>query len=207
MRKAVIFFVLLLAPLSATLEGREEKKPETSLEGSTESLIWQNYKLDLEGLERFRDDRHMKEAVDAGTLVSIPFGQCLVSDSRLDSRWHFVLVRVASLLERFSQAVCPEVGKPVKVNSAVRHVPRQLQLIFGSILNEANYNAAPVSGPRASPHLTGASVDIAVLGMPKGFIELAGRILLDLEDAGLIDATLETEAQYVLHVTVFREYK
>lgn len=182
-------------------------KPEVSLKGSPESLIWQNLKLTLEGMERFWNDRHIGEAIQAGRLLPLALGECLVADNWLDRRWHFVLERVNSFLSGFGRTVCSEFGRPVKVNSAVRHVPRQLQLILGTGFDGRNYNAAPVSGPRASPHLTGAAVDIAILGMPKGFLEVASEILLGLEGAGLIDATLETEAANVLHITVFREYK
>ena len=178
-------------------------KPETSLAGSRESLVWQNSKFDLEGLERFQNDRHMREAIKEGVLFPLPWDDCLISDSGLDGKWHFVLQRVVEFLVDFSRTACSELsGTPVKVNSAIRHVPRQLQLI-----RRGNLNAVPVSGPRASPHLTGASVDIAVVGMPASFLYLARRFLLDMEDAGFIDATLETKAQYVLHVTVFKEYK
>lgn len=194
----------LEAPLTTapSVSPLSQFRPETSLIGSTESLVWQNLKLTLEGAERFQNDWQLKEAIDSGTLVPLSFGECLVADGRLDGKWHFVLERVNRLLSVFGRTICTEFGRPAKVNSAVRHIPRQLELI-----RIGNLNAVPVSGPRASPHLTGASVDIAVLGMPRGFLELASEILLGLEDAGLIDATLETKANTVLHVTVFQEYK
>lgn len=190
------------SPAPALIPLKNWSRPEITLDGSTESLIWQNIRLDLEGLKRIKNDTELKELVGSGILVPLPLDYCLMTDKELDPKWHFVLLQAARFLEHISETVCPEFNKPLKVNSAVRHEDRQLELI--SI--EKNPNAAPVSGNRASPHLTGAAVDLAILDYPENMVEWLKEILLELEGWGVLDATLEEEYQKVLHVTVFKEY-
>ena len=96
---------------------------------------------------------------------------------------------------------CTLFNHPIKVNSAVRHIHRQIQISGGG-----NLNAAPTVGERASPHLTGASIDYAVVGVPKPVVQWLKFTLLELERLGLVDVTLEDVAQNVIHATVFEEY-
>ena len=101
-----------------------ELRPPASLEGTTASLVWQNFKLiNLEGLRLIEDDAELSRMVADGGLL-----------------------------------------------------------------------------------LTGASVDIAALGVPKPLVQWLTARLLELERLGFLDATLEQKAQNVFHVTVFREY-
>lgn len=188
--------------LGPSISSWSSLKPEISLEGSPKSLIWQNLKLDFEGLRRIRNDSELQELVKSGALAPLPLDDCLEIDKGLGMKWYFVLPQTAKFLQDLSEMVCPEFNKPLKINSAVRHKERQLELIY----RENNPNAAPISGERASPHLTGASVDIATLGFPQRMVRRMTEIALEFERIGLLEATLETEFQYVLHVTVFREY-
>lgn len=155
MRKAItaglsfkLSVLLITAPLFAPANNpplaREENRPEVSLVGSAESLIWQNLRLDREGLERIKNEEELNKLVVSGSLVPLPLGHCLAaSDKELEAKWRFVLPRVAKFLQDFSETVCPEFGIPVQINSAVRHRVRQLELIRV----EQNLNAAPVTRP------------------------------------------------------------
>jgi hypothetical protein len=93
-------------------------------------------------------------------------------------------------------------GRRFQVNSAVRTIARQWELI--KIL--LNLNAAPTEGDRMSLHLTGATVDIAKLDMNDQELEWMRQRLLEEEGLDLIDATEET-GQAVFHVFVHRTYE
>ncbi len=70
---------------------------------------------------------------------------------------------------------------------------------------EINGNAAPAVGDLVSPHLTGATIDIAKKGMSRSEVEWMRRRLLALEDAGKIDAEEEFH-QACFHITVYKTY-
>ena len=68
-----------------------------------------------------------------------------------------------------------------------------------------NGNAAPAEGDVASPHLTGASIDLAKLGMTRQEIVWMRSWLLPLQQAGKIDVEEEFQ-QSCFHITVYKVY-
>jgi hypothetical protein len=68
-----------------------------------------------------------------------------------------------------------------------------------------NGNTAPISGPKKSSHLTGATVDIAKVGLTKAELDWLRKKLLVLEAEDLIEAT-EEQDQLVFHAMVFHTY-
>ena len=89
--------------------------------------------------------------------------------------------------------------RPLEVSSAVRTVAYQKRLM------QINGNAAPAEGEIVSPHVTGATVDVAKDGMSRAEIAWMRRRLLKLESAGRIDAEEEFK-QACFHVTVYKNY-
>lgn len=212
LRRWVLVLVLLYLILGAvvTAQGPQvpffvrsaEVQPPPSLVGTPESLRWQNFKLiALEGLRHIKDDEELSSMIEHGELISIPWGPCLVPDKKLDLKWQYSLPRAIKFLEDRDKEACEKFGNPVQVNSATRHIIRQMELV-----KQGNLNAAPVQGERASTHLTGASVDLAVVGVPQPITNWLKVRLVELERLGLVDATLETGTQSVLHITVFADY-
>src|SRR6185437_2209585 len=89
--------------------------------------------------------------------------------------------------------------RPLRVDSAVRTVKYQRRLV------SINANAAPAEGAIASPHETGATIDIGKRGMTWREIGWMRRYLMSLENAGLIDVE-EEFYQSCFHITVYDTY-
>ncbi len=69
-----------------------------------------------------------------------------------------------------------------------------------------NGNAAPAEGDNASPHLTGATIDIAKKGLSMTEIGWMRAYLMPLQAAGKIDVE-EEFYQACFHITVYRAYR
>ena len=87
----------------------------------------------------------------------------------------------------------------IEVSSAVRTVEYQKRLM------EINGNAAQAEGDIASPHLTGATIDIAKQGLSRREIYWMRDRLHVLQDAGKIDVEEEFQ-QSCFHITVYKSY-
>jgi hypothetical protein len=85
------------------------------------------------------------------------------------------------------------------VSSAVRTVEYQRRLM------RINGNAAAAEGDVVSPHLTGATIDIAKSGLSRREITWMRNQLLPLQNAGLIDVEEEFR-QACFHITVYKNY-
>jgi len=89
--------------------------------------------------------------------------------------------------------------RPLEVSSAVRTVEYQRRLMH------INGNAAPAEGDIVSPHLTGATIDIAKQGLSREEMAWMRRRLLALESEGKIDVEEEFR-QSCFHITVYSNY-
>jgi Family of unknown function (DUF5715) len=85
------------------------------------------------------------------------------------------------------------------VNSAVRTVEQQERLA------RYNRNAAPAEGETASSHLAGLTVDIAKRGMTRKQRAFVEKYLVNLRNAGLVEA-IEERRQACFHVMVSDRY-
>jgi hypothetical protein len=72
-------------------------------------------------------------------------------------------------------------------------------------LMKSNGNATAAEGDVASPHLTGATIDIAKQGLSRQEIGWMRAWLLPLEQAGQIDVEEEFH-QACFHITVYKSY-
>jgi len=169
------------------------------LRGSLASLLRQNRRDTAEGLVRIEDNVQLVQMEDEGAIVPVPasFGLRVNPDLPQDRR--YCRPWTARFLADLARSHYARFHRPFQVNSAVRTVAFQRALI------EINGNAAPAEGDLASPHLTGAAVDIGKHGMSFSEIAWMRAHLLPLEVAGKIDVE-EEFYQACFHITVYRSY-
>jgi Family of unknown function (DUF5715) len=197
-----------LAP--GTAVQREEDTEEASLaiprgampaplRGSLESLERQNAKLDAEGLERIEDEDDLAARIAHGLLVPVPVSSGLTVNDSLPPNHRYCRTWTAHFLADLARAHEAAFHRPLEVSSAVRTVEYQQRLMH------INGNAAPAEGDIVSPHLTGATIDIAKQGLSREEIGWMRRRLLGLESEGKIDVEEEFR-QACFHITVYKTY-
>jgi hypothetical protein len=125
------------------------------LRGSYESLVRQNEKTEDDGLERIEDDDDLADRIARKMLVPVPVSAALNINGNLPENRRYCRPWTASFLSDLARAHAAEFHGPLEVSSAVRTVAYQKQLM------KVNGNATAAEGDVASPHLTGASIDIA----------------------------------------------
>jgi hypothetical protein len=169
------------------------------LRGSLASLERQNSRLDAEGLERIEDEADLASRVADKLLVPLPASSALTINPDLLEAHRYCRPWTARFLADLARAHEAAFRKPIEVNSAVRTVEYQKRLMA------TNGNAAPAEGDMVSPHLTGATVDIAKEGLSRNEMAWMRRRLAELEAAGKIDVEEEFQ-QACFHVTVYKTY-
>ncbi len=191
-----IFWVALLL----CLYGNAEAANPVSLRGSPASQKRQNQKADEADLTRIKDSEQLNRFKRLGLLVPIRETQGLVIDPRLPVEFRFVRPWTQAFLEDLSTRFYKKFSKNLQVNSAVRTVEYQ------NNLRKRNKNAASTHGNRKSSHLTGATIDIAKLGMTTEELGWMRTQLLAFEKVGRIEA-IEEHHQSVFHIMVFKVAK
>lgn len=169
------------------------------LKGSHDSLIRQNVRSNEEGLARIQDDADLLNLRRERDLVAVPATAALVVDERLPANRRYCRPWTAKFLSDFSRIHYGRFHRPLQVNSAVRTVEYQRHL------ERVNGNAAPAEGDDASPHLTGATIDIAKKGLSINEVGWMRAYLTPLQAAGKIDVEEEFH-QSCFHITVYRTY-
>jgi hypothetical protein len=169
------------------------------LKGSHESLVRQNVRSQRDGLERIQDDADIVSLRRSRQLVALPVTAALTVDERLPENRRYTRPWTAQFLTDLSRVHYARFHRSLQVNSAVRTVEyqRHLELVNG--------NAAPADGDDASPHLTGATVDLAKKGLSMSEIGWMRAYLMPLQAAGKIDVE-EEFYQSCFHITVYRAY-
>jgi hypothetical protein len=169
------------------------------LKGSRASLIRQNERSEADGLERIEDDDELNELRHTGGLVAVPVSMSLRINPELPENRRYCRPWTSRFLSDLARVHYGRFHRPLQVNSAVRTVECQRHLI------EVNGNAAPADGDVASPHLTGATIDIAKKGLSVSEIAWMRAYLLPLQIAGKIDVE-EEFYQSCFHITVYKAY-
>ncbi len=169
------------------------------LRGSLASLTRQNTRLDADGLERIEDEADLTSRIEHKLLVPLPASAALTVNPNLSDHHRYCRAWTARFLADLARAHEGAFHKPLEVNSAVRTVEYQRRLMY------VNGNAAPAVGDIVSPHLTGATVDIAKQGMSRAELAWMRGQLLALQNAGKIDVEEEFE-QACFHITVYKNY-
>jgi hypothetical protein len=169
------------------------------LRGSMESLVRQNEKTEEDNLERIQDDSDLNDRIARGMLVPVPLSAVLTINGRLPENRRYCRPWTAKFLADLGRAHGVAFHRPFEVSSAVRTVAYQKQL------ERVNGNATAAEGDVASPHLTGAAIDIAKQGMTREEVGWMRAWLLPLEKAGMIDVEEEFR-QSCFHITVYKSY-
>jgi hypothetical protein len=169
------------------------------LRGSMESLVRQNQRTEADGLERIQDDDDLIDRIIRGMLVPVPASVALTVNGNLPVNRRYCRPWTATFLSDLAHAHAAQFHSPIEVSSAVRTVAYQKQLM------KTNGNATAAEGDVASPHLTGATIDIAKQGMSLREIAWMRIWLLQLENAGKIDVEEEFQ-QSCFHITVYKSY-
>jgi hypothetical protein len=169
------------------------------MRGSLASLERQNDRATAEGLERIEDEADLSDRIASGALVPVPVSAALSINSDLSEHHRYCRPWTARFLADLSRAHQAQFHAPVQVSSAVRTVEYQKHLVG------VNGNAAPAEGDVVSPHLTGATVDIAKSGLSRQQIGWMRSWLIPLQVAGKIDVEEEFQ-QSCFHITVYKSY-
>jgi hypothetical protein len=171
-----------------------------ALKGSHDSLLRQNTRSREDGLARIQDDADIVALRRDGGLVAVPETYALAVDERLPANRRYCRPWTAQFLSDLSRIHFGRFHRALQVNSAVRTVAyqRHLELVNG--------NAAPAEGDDASPHLTGATIDIAKKGLSIDEVGWMRAYLMPLQAAGKIDVE-EEFYQACFHITVYRSYR
>jgi len=169
------------------------------LRGSMESLVRQNDKTEADNLERIEDEDDLADRIARKMLVPVPTSAALTVNEKLAESHRYCRPWTAQFLIDLARIHGVEFHRPLEVSSAVRTVEYQKQLM------ETNGNAAPAEGDIASPHLTGATIDIAKQGMSREEMGWMRTWLLSLQQAGKIDVEEEFQ-QACFHITVYKSY-
>ncbi len=169
------------------------------LRGSHESLERQNARLDADGLERIEDESDLADRIEHKLLVPIPASNALTVNADLPSALRYCRPWTALFLVNLARAHNAAFHRPLEVSSAVRTVEYQKRLM------EINGNAAPAEGDIVSPHLTGATIDIAKDGLSRNEIAWMRQRLLALQTVDKIDVEEEFQ-QACFHITVYKGY-
>jgi hypothetical protein len=169
------------------------------LRGSHESLVRQNERNEAEGLKRIQDMDDLNELRSQHALVAVPVSRSLRVNTDLPEDRRYCRPWTARFLSDLGRVHYARFRRSLQVNSAVRTVKYQRHLI------EINANAAPAEGDIASPHLTGATIDISKKGLSMSEIAWMRSYLLPLQNAGKIDVE-EEFYQSCFHITVYKSY-
>jgi hypothetical protein len=169
------------------------------LRGSRESLLRQNERDTAEGLVRIQDDEQLNAMRASRELVLLPASSTLRVNPGLPYNRRYCRPWTSRFLSDLARVHYARFHNALQVNSAVRTVAFQRALI------EVNGNAAAADGDMASPHLTGAAVDIAKKGLSESEIAWMRAWLLPLQTAGKIDVE-EEFYQACFHITVYSSY-
>jgi len=191
------------APPRAVIEAASLRKARTvmppPLRGSYESLVRQNEKSEADNLERIEDDDDLADRIARKMLVPVPVSAALTVNGNLPENRRYCRPWTATFLADLARAHMAAFHGRLEVSSAVRTVAYQKQLM------RSNGNATAAEGDVASPHLTGATIDIAKLGLSRQEIGWMRAWLLPLEQAGKIDVEEEFR-QSCFHITVYKSY-
>lgn len=169
------------------------------LRGSLASLERQNDRLEAEGLERIEDETDLAARIADKLLVPIPISSALTVNPDLEENHRYCRPWTAKFLADLARAHEAVFHRSIEVSSAVRTVEYQKRL------ERTNGNAAPAEGDLVSPHLTGATVDIAKKGLSRAEMAWMRRRLMGLEAEGKIDVEEEFK-QACFHITVYKSY-
>jgi hypothetical protein len=169
------------------------------MRGSLISLERQNEMATAEGLERIEDEDDLSDRIARKLLVPVPVSEALTVNGNLPEHHRYCRPWTARFLADLALAHAAQFHGSLEVSSAVRTVEYQKRLMA------VNGNAAAAEGDIVSPHLTGATIDIAKSGLSRQEIGWLRYWLQPLQTAGKVDVEEEFQ-QSCFHITVYKSY-
>lgn len=169
------------------------------LRGSLAILENQNSRLEAEGMERIVDDEDLNNRIAERLLIPVPSSEALIVNPGLPENRRYCRSWTAQFLEDLAEAHSQMFHKPIVISSAVRTIEFQKHLM------RTNHNAAPAEGDIVSPHVMGATIDIAKRGLTRKEIAWLRNQLAAQVAAGNIDVEEEFR-QACFHITVYKSY-
>jgi hypothetical protein len=170
-----------------------------TLRGTHDSLVRQNARAEQDSLERIEDDADLQDRIARGLLVRVPESGGLIVNPGLPEDRRYCRPWTAGFLADLGRDYEAKFHKSLIVSSAVRTVEYQKRLM------RTNHNAAEAEGDIVSPHLTGATIDIAKSGLSKKEMLWMRNQLLNYQNAGVLDVEEEFR-QRCFHITVYKNY-
>ena len=170
-----------------------------TLRGTHDSLVRQNARAEQDALERIEDDADLHDRIARGVLVRVPESSALAVNPALPDERRYCRPWTADFLSDLARAHHAQFRGPIMVSSAVRTVEYQKHLM------RVNRNAADAEGDVVSPHVTGATIDIAKSGLSRKEMLWMRNQLLAYQNAGVIDVEEEFH-QRCFHITVYKNY-
>lgn len=170
-----------------------------TLRGTHDSLVRQNVRSEAENLERIENDADLQDRISRGLLVPVPESTALAVNPALPDNRRYCRPWTADFLKDLARSHRAQFHTPLMVSSAVRTVEYQMRLM------RINGNAADAEGDIVSPHLTGATIDIAKSGLSRRELQWMRSQLMAYQNAGVIDVEEEFH-QRCFHITVYRDY-
>jgi hypothetical protein len=170
-----------------------------ALRGNHDSLVRQNQRSEDENLERIENDADLQDRIARGLLVHVPESAALAVNPALPEDRRYCRPWTAQFLTNLAHAHHAKFHTPLTVSSAVRTVEYQMRLM------RINGNAADAEGDIVSPHLTGATIDIAKSGLSRHEMQWMRSELFAYQNAGVIDVEEEFH-QRCFHITVYKSY-
>ena len=166
---------------------------------SYSSLVRQNDKTEADGLERIEDDDDLADRIARKMLVPVPVSATLNVNARPAREPPLLPPLDGALSHRSGARPCGRLSLAARgqLGGAHRRVPEAADKING--------NAAAAEGDIVSPHLTGATIDIAKQGLSRKEMAWMRAWLLPLQKAGKIDVEEEFQ-QTCFHITVYKSY-
>lgn len=160
----------------------------------------QNERANAYHLSRMTDRAMIQRFYRAGLLLEVPDRTRTFYLDGIPAPYHYLRPWTWLFLDRLSSEYYARFGLPLRVTSLVRTVGYQLRL------THFNPNATEATGPDASSHLTGATLDISRRFMPYRAQQWMRRVLLQLERSGYLYAVEEFQ-EPCFHVMVFPPYR
>ncbi len=170
-----------------------------TLRGTHDSLVRQNSRSEEESLERIEDDADLHDRIARGLLVRVPESGGLTVNPALPEDRRYCRPWTADFLTDLARSHRSQFHTPLVVSSAVRTGEYQKQLM------RINHNAADAEGDIVSPHVTGATIDIAKSGLSSREMQWMRDHLFAYQTAGVIDVEEEFH-QRCFHITVYKNY-
>ena len=170
-----------------------------SLKATSTSQLIQNKQAEVDNLSRMETEVMTERWARLKLIEPVPVSTRSYYLHAVPASQRYLRPWTKLFLTRLSAQFRARFGKPLRITSLLRTASYQ------HALRGRNRNAAPASGPRASSHLTGASLDISKKGLRGAEIAWLRRVLLSLKNQGYLYA-IEEFRQPNFHIMVYRNY-